>query len=165
MYSFTGIRCSVWPEYAVWSRSRIGGWAITQSPMMRTTVTLERLEMKGYLSFSEQLQKSRRSVSNETQLKLSLACLPQGRSGEPLLSTREDPLGLSWAKPKGWVVLLHFISEDKCERRTSGLLAHWPSRLANRFFLWFYLIYSIILFRWLYFLPNSSISSRTVLYI
>ena len=54
-----------------WSRSRMGGWAIAQSPMMRTTVTIERLKWRGYLSFSEQFQKSRRTVSNETQTKIS----------------------------------------------------------------------------------------------
>ena len=36
-----------------WSRSRMGGWAIAQSPMMRTTVTLNRLKRAGYRSFSE----------------------------------------------------------------------------------------------------------------
>ncbi len=36
-----------------WSRSRMGGWAVAQSPMMRTTVTLSRLRRIGYISFSE----------------------------------------------------------------------------------------------------------------
>jgi len=36
-----------------WSRSRMGGWAVAQSPMMRTTVTLQRLVRIGYQSFSE----------------------------------------------------------------------------------------------------------------
>ncbi len=36
-----------------WSRSRMGGWAIAQSPMMRTTVTLKRLQRIGYKSFSD----------------------------------------------------------------------------------------------------------------
>ena len=54
-----------------WSRSRMGGWAIAQSPMMRTTVTIERLKRRGYLSFSEQFQKSHRTVLNETQTKFS----------------------------------------------------------------------------------------------
>jgi len=54
-----------------WSRSRMGGWAIAQSPMMRTTVTIERLKRRGYLSFSEQFQKSHRTVLNETQTKIS----------------------------------------------------------------------------------------------
>ena len=54
-----------------WSRSRMGGWAIAQSPMMRTTVTLDRLERKGYFSFSQQFQKSHRSVPETVQLELS----------------------------------------------------------------------------------------------
>jgi len=33
-----------------WSRSRMGGWAIAQSPILRTTLTLARLEKKGYES-------------------------------------------------------------------------------------------------------------------
>jgi len=52
-----------------WSRSRMGGWAIAQSPMMKTTVTISRLEQKGYVSFTRQLSKSRR-VMPEVQLKL-----------------------------------------------------------------------------------------------
>lgn len=32
-----------------WSRSRMGGWAIALSPMMRTTITIQRLERRGYL--------------------------------------------------------------------------------------------------------------------
>jgi hypothetical protein len=54
-----------------WLRSRMGGWAIAQSPIMRTTVTIEKLKLKGYFSFSEQFQKSRRSVPNVAQLELS----------------------------------------------------------------------------------------------
>jgi hypothetical protein len=48
---------------------RMGGWAIAQSPMMKTTVTISRLEQKGYVSFTRQLSKSRR-VMPEVQLKL-----------------------------------------------------------------------------------------------
>jgi RNA-directed DNA polymerase len=33
-----------------WSRSRIGGWAIAQSPILGTTITLERLSKRGYIS-------------------------------------------------------------------------------------------------------------------
>jgi len=36
-----------------WSRSRMGGWAIAQSPMMRTTVTAERLAKRDYQSFTK----------------------------------------------------------------------------------------------------------------
>jgi RNA-directed DNA polymerase len=31
-----------------WSRTRMGGWAVAQSPVMITTVTLERLKKRGY---------------------------------------------------------------------------------------------------------------------
>ena len=34
-----------------WSRSRMGGWAIACSPIMGTTVTIARLEQRGYISF------------------------------------------------------------------------------------------------------------------
>jgi RNA-directed DNA polymerase len=54
-----------------WSRSRMGGWAIAQSPIMRTTITIEGLKRRGYSSFSEHFLKSRRTVSNETQLEIS----------------------------------------------------------------------------------------------
>jgi group II intron reverse transcriptase/maturase len=34
-----------------WSRSRMGGWAIAQSPIMRTTLTEDRMKKRGYQSF------------------------------------------------------------------------------------------------------------------
>lgn len=34
----------------VWSRTRKGGWAVAQSPILTTTITLERLAKKGYQS-------------------------------------------------------------------------------------------------------------------
>jgi len=39
-----------------WSRSRKGGWAVAQSPMMRTTITLDRLKRAGYISFADTYQ-------------------------------------------------------------------------------------------------------------
>ena len=33
-----------------WSRSRMGGWAIAQSPILGTTITVDRLEKRGYIS-------------------------------------------------------------------------------------------------------------------
>ncbi|UPQ78757.1 group II intron reverse transcriptase/maturase [Flavobacterium azooxidireducens] len=36
-----------------WSRTRKGGWAIAQSPVLGTTITLKRLKMKGYQSLTE----------------------------------------------------------------------------------------------------------------
>ncbi len=33
-----------------WSRSRMGGWAIAQSPILGTTITLDKLSKRGYIS-------------------------------------------------------------------------------------------------------------------
>ena len=33
-----------------WSRTRMGGWAVAQSPMLNTTITLDRLKKRGYTS-------------------------------------------------------------------------------------------------------------------
>ena len=41
-----------WQAYA-WSRTRMGGWAVAQSPMLRTTITLKRLARRGYESMLE----------------------------------------------------------------------------------------------------------------
>lgn len=40
-----------------WSRSRMGGWAIAQSPILGTTITLDRLKKRGYISLSEMYRK------------------------------------------------------------------------------------------------------------
>lgn len=45
------IRLGVHPEKAyAWSRTRMGGWRVAQSPILITTITLSRLEKKGYES-------------------------------------------------------------------------------------------------------------------
>jgi group II intron reverse transcriptase/maturase len=45
------IRLGVEPVQAYqWSRSRMGGWAIAQSPILGTTITIERLTKRGYSS-------------------------------------------------------------------------------------------------------------------
>ncbi len=54
-----------------WSRSRMGGWATALSPIMKTTITVERLLKRGYLSFSAQFQMSFRLIPKDIQLKLS----------------------------------------------------------------------------------------------
>tara|TARA_R110002049_G_scaffold247413_2_gene421580 strand:- start:921 stop:2183 length:1263 start_codon:yes stop_codon:yes gene_type:complete len=33
-----------------WSRTRMGGWAVAQSPILGTTITIERLKKRGYIS-------------------------------------------------------------------------------------------------------------------
>ena len=52
MRAYRSMGVSTGISYA-WSRSRMGGWAVAQSPMMRTTVTLKRLKRVNYISFSE----------------------------------------------------------------------------------------------------------------
>jgi len=36
-----------------WSRTRMGGWAVAQSPILRTTITIKRLEKRGFVSLTE----------------------------------------------------------------------------------------------------------------
>jgi RNA-directed DNA polymerase len=43
------IRLGIDPGHAyAWSRTRMGGWAVAQSPILVTTITLERLKKRGY---------------------------------------------------------------------------------------------------------------------
>jgi RNA-directed DNA polymerase len=52
------IRLGVKQEMAYqWSRSRMGGWAIAQSPILGTTITLERLCKRGYESLLSYYEK------------------------------------------------------------------------------------------------------------
>lgn len=36
-----------------WSRTRMGGWAVAQSPILNTTITLDRLRKRGYEAMLE----------------------------------------------------------------------------------------------------------------
>ena len=48
------IQLGVDPGHAfAWAYSRHSGWRISQSPIMTTTITLERLKQRGYISFEE----------------------------------------------------------------------------------------------------------------
>ena len=48
------IRLGIDPNQAyAWSRTRMGSWAVAQSPIVRTTITIKRLKMKGYVSLIE----------------------------------------------------------------------------------------------------------------
>jgi hypothetical protein len=52
------IRLGVEPGMAyAWSRSRLGGWAIAQSPILGTTITVSRLKRRGYESLLDYYQK------------------------------------------------------------------------------------------------------------
>ena len=42
-----------------WSRTRMGGWRVAQSPILGTTITIERLKRRGYISFIEYYQKGK----------------------------------------------------------------------------------------------------------
>jgi RNA-directed DNA polymerase len=45
------LRLGIDPGHAyAWSRTRMGGWAVAQSPILVTTITLERLKKRGYES-------------------------------------------------------------------------------------------------------------------
>jgi len=53
------IRLGIDQEKAyAWSRSRMGGWAIAQSPILGTTITLNRLVKRGYISLLEIYKKT-----------------------------------------------------------------------------------------------------------
>jgi len=48
------IRLGVPPEQAYqWSRTRMGGWRVAQSPILGTTITVERLKKRGYIPLLE----------------------------------------------------------------------------------------------------------------
>jgi len=42
-----------------WSRTRLGGWRIAQSPILNTTITVARLKQRGYVSMTEYYSKRR----------------------------------------------------------------------------------------------------------
>ncbi|KOF01418.1 DNA polymerase [Roseivirga seohaensis subsp. aquiponti] len=45
-----------------WSRTRMGGWAVAQSPILRTTITLSRLRRKGYKSMLDYYLKTQPQI-------------------------------------------------------------------------------------------------------
>ena len=48
------IRLGVDLDHAyAWSRTRKGGWAVAQSPILGTTITLQRLRNRGYVALEE----------------------------------------------------------------------------------------------------------------
>jgi group II intron reverse transcriptase/maturase len=52
------IRLGIDQDHAYsWSRTRMGGWAVAQSPILGTTITLERLRKRGYESLLENYEK------------------------------------------------------------------------------------------------------------
>jgi RNA-directed DNA polymerase len=52
------IRLGVDQRHAyAWSRTRMGGWRVAQSPILETTITLERLKKRGYEPMLEHYRK------------------------------------------------------------------------------------------------------------
>ncbi|OED34896.1 hypothetical protein AB832_06750 [Flavobacteriaceae bacterium (ex Bugula neritina AB1)] len=52
------IRLGIKNEQAyAWSRTRMGGWAVAQSPILRTTITEKRLQKRGYTSMLDYYHK------------------------------------------------------------------------------------------------------------
>ena len=45
-----------------WSRTRMSGWTVAQSPILGTTITLARLKRKGYLSMLDYYKKMQTSI-------------------------------------------------------------------------------------------------------
>lgn len=44
-------------EAYAWSRSRMGGWRVACSPILGTTVTINRLKQRGYIPFEDLYRK------------------------------------------------------------------------------------------------------------
>lgn len=52
------IRSGINPDQAyAWSRTRMGGWRVAQSPILGTTITVNRLKQRGYISLQEYFEK------------------------------------------------------------------------------------------------------------
>ncbi|MCB0763018.1 MAG: group II intron reverse transcriptase/maturase, partial [Flavobacteriales bacterium] len=53
------IRLGKTPRQAyAWSRTRMGGWAVACSPILKTTITVKRLEARGYESMYKYYRKT-----------------------------------------------------------------------------------------------------------
>jgi len=53
IWPFTKLDRELVRQAYAWSRSRIGGWAIAQSPILSTTITIECLKLRGYIPLLE----------------------------------------------------------------------------------------------------------------
>jgi len=51
-----------------WSRSRMGGWAIAQSPILGTTITIDRLKKRGYVPLAEMYNQMALKLANSNSL-------------------------------------------------------------------------------------------------
>jgi len=49
-----------------WSRTNMGRWAVAQSPILRTTITIERLKKRGYVPMSTVYELKTAKLANNT---------------------------------------------------------------------------------------------------
>lgn len=62
------IRLGVKPDMAyAWSRTNMGRWAVAQSPILGTTITISRLKKRGYVSLSDVYEMKTSSLANNPQ--------------------------------------------------------------------------------------------------
>ncbi|MCK0126958.1 reverse transcriptase domain-containing protein, partial [Gelidibacter sp. F2691] len=45
-----------------WSRTRMGGWAVAQSPILKTTITISRLKRKGYKPLGDYIDRAQTPI-------------------------------------------------------------------------------------------------------
>ena len=59
------IRLGIPPDQAyAWSRTNMGRWAVAQSPILGTTITISRLKKRGYVSLSEVYEMKTATLAN-----------------------------------------------------------------------------------------------------
>lgn len=63
------IRLGVPPDQAyAWSRTNMGRWAVAQSPILGTTITISRLKKRGYVSLSDVYEMKTATLANNNSL-------------------------------------------------------------------------------------------------
>ena len=77
------LRLGVDKEHAYsWSRTRKGGWAVAQSPILTTTITLSRLKRRGYESMLEYYEKVSPQLNEPLYY---ISCVRTGVRGFPAI--------------------------------------------------------------------------------
>jgi len=137
-----------------WSRTRMGGWSVAQSPILVTTITLERLIKRGYESMLTYYEKVSPHLNEPLytrpvapMLKLRRKHTYSGHAFGLMKHVRGEPRQLQLARPSTRLCSYpcpHFMNHRTCQlwlaRRMRGLQVHWcgPSitntRLAVRCF-------------------------------
>jgi hypothetical protein len=74
-----------------WSRTRKGGWAIAQSPVLITTITLERLRKRGY-EMRNEFDMTAKKINNPCQSMLAHYQIISPQLNEPLYTRTVQPV-------------------------------------------------------------------------